>query len=62
MWKWGGVSEVFRKNNKGGVIIPDDNQMITLAPNDNITTLAPHNSILSQMITLAPDDNIAFQI
>jgi hypothetical protein len=36
--------------------------MITLAPNDNITTLAPHDIILSQMIELAPDDNIAFQM
>jgi hypothetical protein len=43
--------------------------MITLAPNENITTLAPHDSILSQMITflpqmiiLAPDDNISSQM
>ncbi len=42
--------------------------MITLAPNENITTLAPHDSIALhdniafQMITLATDDNIAFQM
>jgi len=36
--------------------------MITLPPNDEITTLGPHDSILSQMITLAPDDNIASQM
>jgi hypothetical protein len=30
-----GVSEVCRKNKKGGVIIPDDNIMVT--PDDNIT-------------------------
>jgi hypothetical protein len=36
--------------------------MITLTPNDNITILAPHDSILSQMITLVPDDNIASQM
>jgi hypothetical protein len=40
------------------MITPDDN----IAPNNNITTLAPHDSILSQMITLAPDDNIASQM
>jgi hypothetical protein len=42
------------------MITPDDN--ITVAPNENITTLAPHDSILSQMITLAPDDTIASQM
>jgi hypothetical protein len=36
--------------------------MITLAPNDKITTLSPLDSILSQMIKLAPHDNIAFQM
>ncbi len=36
-----GVSEVFRKNKKGCVIIPDDiifSQMITLALDDNIAS------------------------
>jgi hypothetical protein len=36
--------------------------MITLAPDDNIKTLAPDYSILSQMITLAPEDNISSQM
>jgi hypothetical protein len=47
------------KIKKKGVL---SSQMITLAPNDIIITLAPDESILSQTITLAPDDNIASQM
>ena len=35
--------------------------MIILPPDDTIITLAPDDSILSQMITLAPDDNVGAQ-
>jgi hypothetical protein len=41
--------------------------MITLAPDDNISSkmiknFIPDDNILSQMITLAPDDNISSQM